>query len=75
MQCRAFNTHQKRKALSRSIHKRYKVTAKKLWCKCTNLILRAGRHLVLLDGDEESGFEEAFADSVERNMVRMDLLA
>jgi hypothetical protein len=48
------------------------LTAKKLLSKSNNLNLRAGRRLL---HQIMSAVEEAVADSVKWNMVRMDLLA
>jgi hypothetical protein len=53
----------------------YKVTDKKLLRKSNISNLRAGRHLVQQKHVEESAAKEAVADSLEWNIVRMDLLA
>jgi hypothetical protein len=75
MQYGALHTHQRCNARSRSmfnIHNSHKLTAKKILSKSNNLNLRAERRLVQ---QSMSAVEEAVADSVEWNIVRMDLLA
>jgi hypothetical protein len=72
MQYGALHTHQRRNARSRPMLNIYNsLTAKTLLSKSNNLNLQARRRLVQI----MSAVEDAVADSVEWNMVRMDLLA